>query len=438
MKIVRGRIVYRKRHILLVKIIYVLYLGVLIFGCSKTKEREPVSVIFYLWDDPAYPPIIEAFNNSQKDIYVDARYIPTNEYESKISVLLAAGTEMDGYMQKRSTDIFAHYENGYITPLDDLCKKYDFDLDAIKGYKDAISIKGKTLAIPFRGASYFTYFNRKIFEKAGIPTPDSYVEKGEWTWKKFIEVAEEITKRIPGDYGGFLYTWGSNNVIPALQNGIQFIDQNGNLDINDSLINCFKYRNELEKSGTIMSLTETKITKTHYSKLFYRGEIAMLIIGEWFPGFMIKGRDANMLEGFTWNDWSLTRLPCDGKDYRTFGNPTFNHIYSKSKKKDIIFEFISWMGGPEGAKIVARAGLMPAYITDNVKKEFNNILPDDTAVKYFSEPRIINTQFYNKYGSRIEVELESIMEEYLASPMSDDKLNNLLKERLKKVAAQVQ
>lgn len=427
----------KKNYFYLVLNIFILIILVLFIGCPKTKNTEPVSVIFYLWDDPAYPPIIETFNKSQKDILVIAKYIPTNEYESKISVLLAAGTEMDGYMQKRSTDIFTHYENGYIAPLDDLCKKYNFDLTAIKGYKDAITINGKTLAIPFRGASYFTYFNKNIFKRANITTPDIYVENNQWTWTNFIEVTKEIKKKLPGIYGGFLYTWGSSNVIPALQNGIQFIDQNGNIDINYSLLNCFKYRYELEKNALIMPLTETKVTKTHYSKLFYAGKVAMLIIGEWFPGFMIKGRDADMLNGYTWNDWSLTRIPCDEDSYRTFGNPTFNHIHARSIKKEIIFKFISWMGGPEGAKIAAKAGLIPAYITNEVKKEFSNILPDEKALKYFSEPRVVNTQFYNKYGSKVEIELAAIMEEYLSSPISDDKLYGLLKDRLKKVARQL-
>ena len=47
--------------------------------------------------------------------------------------------------------------------------------------------------MPFRGEAYFTYYNKKVFEKAGVPTPETYVEKGEWTWDKFIEVAKELS-----------------------------------------------------------------------------------------------------------------------------------------------------------------------------------------------------------------------------------------------------
>jgi ABC-type glycerol-3-phosphate transport system substrate-binding protein len=75
----------------------------------------------------------------------------------------------------------------------------------------------------------------------------------------------------------------------------------------------------------------------------------MLLIGEWYPGFMKSGRDQNLLQGYTWNDWGITRLPCDEKTYVTLGTPTFNHVTSYAKNKEAAFKFVAWMGGPEGA-----------------------------------------------------------------------------------------
>ncbi len=399
---------------------------------------DAVTVIFYTWDDPANMPIIDTFNKSQKEVFVDAKVISSNEYEAKISTLLAGGAEMDGYMQKRTTDYFAHYANGYILPLNDLCKKYKFDLKAISAYIPAISVGNEVVGIPFRGSSHYTYYNKVLFKKAGVPTPETYVKKGQWTWPKFIEVARQIKAKVPDVYGGFLHTWGSSNVMPALQNGVQFVTADGKVQINQSLINSFKYRKQMEKEGLIMPLTESKITKTHYSKPFYAGQAAMLVMGEWFPGFMLKGRDQKLLEGYTWNDWSLTRMPCDEKQYTTFGNPVFNHVNANAKNKEPMFKFIAWMGGPEGAMIIAKAGLMPANITANVKKVFAENLPDKNALSYYTEPRRINTQFYNKYGSKVEAEMIAIMEEYLAADMSDQELQTTLEQRLQKIAEQVQ
>ncbi|WP_319476467.1 ABC transporter substrate-binding protein [Marispirochaeta aestuarii] len=432
-----------KKHVLLMLLFFICTAALIAGGgaekAAEDVEEGPTRVIFYLWDDPAYPPIIDAFNNSQDEVFVDAKWVSLNEYEAQISTLLAGGAEMDGYMQKRSTDIFAHYNNGYIAPVDELAAEFGFDLGEVADYRDAISIDGNTLAIPFRGASWYCYYNKVIFEKAGIPTPDTYVEKGEWTWDKFIEVSAQLKEALPElPYGSFMYTWGSANVIPALQNGIQFIDANGKVDINDSLINSYLYRKELEERGLIMPLTETKVTKTHYSKPFYNGETGMLLIGSWFPGHMLSGRDDGLLEGYEWGDYSLTRLPCDEATYRTFGNPTFSHIHSKSDKKEAMFKFLAWMGGPEGAKIVAGNGLLPAYITDEVKAELSRILPDETAVKYYTEAKTVNPQFYNKYGSAVESELAAVMEEYLASDMSVSELRALLVKRLEQVAKQIQ
>ena len=410
-------------------------------GGAEEQSAEPAgpeSIVIYLWDDAQYRALVDMFNERQSDIIVEAEYIPTGEYEAKISTVLAGGLSLDGYFQKRSTDIFAHTNNGFIIPLDDLAKKAGVDLSIYDNYKDAITVDGKTMAVPFRGASWYTYYNTKVFADAGIPTPETYVEKGEWTWAKFIEVAQAVSEKLPGTYGAHFHTWGSSNVIPALQNGMQFIDENGNVDINDTLINAYKYRKELETSGAMMTLAETRATKTHYSTAFYSGKVGMLVIGSWFPGFMKTGRDENSLQGFTWDDWSITRLPCDEKVYASFGNPTFCHVSSTSKKAETAFEFFAWLGGDEGAEQVAANGSLPALVTPAVKEAFAEVLPNENALKYYLEPHKVNPQFYNKYGSLVESELAGIMEVYLEEDMTDAELKDMIVERLKQVASQVQ
>jgi hypothetical protein len=42
-----------------------------------------VTIIYYLWDDPSLKPMVDAFNASQKEIIVDARYIPSPDYETR-------------------------------------------------------------------------------------------------------------------------------------------------------------------------------------------------------------------------------------------------------------------------------------------------------------------------------------------------------------------
>jgi ABC-type glycerol-3-phosphate transport system substrate-binding protein len=75
------------------------------------------TIIFYMYDEPQNVSIVETFNSSQDEIFVDAKLVPTGEYEAKIMTLLAGGAEMDAYMNKRSTDIFPMVANGYAAPV---------------------------------------------------------------------------------------------------------------------------------------------------------------------------------------------------------------------------------------------------------------------------------------------------------------------------------
>lgn len=402
---------------------------------APAKQTGPVTIIYYLWDDPFLKPMVDAFNDSQKDIIVDARYIPSPDYETKITTLLTAKAEMDCYMQKRQPDMFHHYDNGFIEPLDALLKKTGVDRSAIDAYKDALSVDGKVIAFPWRGAAYYTYYNKNLFKAAGVPTPDTYVANGTWTWDKFAEVSKKLSSGDSSVYGSSVYFWGNNQLLMQAQKSKPIIDTKGNIDYDTSIQRWFKMRKQLEDNKSMWPLIDMKVTKTHYSKQFYDGKAAMLLIGEWFPGFMNSGRDKNLLKGFTWNDWGVTRLPSDDKAYVTMGVPTFNHVTSYAKNKEAAFKFIAWMGGPEGAKIAALAGVLPATITPEVKAVLAKAFPDAQSLEYFTEAKKSYPMLMTKYGSRIEAQLNTMIEEYLLGKITDADFDAKMQAGLKEIVA---
>lgn len=414
------------------KLFWAFMAAVLVAGFSMGAAAKE-TIIYYLWDDPTHVNIIEAFNKAQDEVFVDAKVIPAKDYEAKILTLLAGGAEMDAYMNKRATDLFPMVENGYAEPLEALIANAKFDMAPLAGYQDAITINGKVYCLPFRGEAYFTYYNKKIFEKAGVPTPDTFVEKGEWTWAKFAEVAKKLSTGDGKVYGALLYIWGSSQIIPADQRGIRYITADGKVDVDDSLVYSLKLRKDLEQAKAMMSLAEQKATKTHYSKAFWAGNTGMLIIGGWFPGMMLTAKKDNLLQDYTWNDWALTRLPCNEKEYRTPGIPTSNVIHAASKKKEAAFKFLAWMTGAKGAPVVAQNGFMTAMLTPEVQEVFKTIIPDAKSLKYFTEVTQHVPGWFGKYGSQVEAEIIKVLEEYLVTDMDDAKLLSTLKARFEEV-----
>jgi multiple sugar transport system substrate-binding protein len=410
---------------------------VLTVGSCKKKNAAsegPVHIVYYLWNDPGYKAIVEAFNASQSEIVVDAEYLENANYEVKITTLLTGQTEMDAYMQKRQADMFPHYNNGFIAPIDSYLNQAGVDRSGIDNYKNALTVDGKVVAVPFRGAGYYTYYNRKLFEKAGVPTPDSYVKDGTWTWAKFAEVAEKISG---GDiYGSSVYFWGSSQMIPQAQKQASFIEGDGSITTDNLMHDFFKLRKSLEEKKAMWPLIDMRVTNTHYSKQFFDGRVGMLLIGEWFPGQLYTGFNDAKFKDFGWEDWGITRLPCDVTPYVTMGAPTFNHVVAYSKKKEAAFKFIAWMGGVEGAKIVAEGGILPAVTSAEVNSILAKSVPDAGSLEYFVEKKVSYPIGMNKYGSAVEAFIQtSIGDQYLQGQLSDSQFDAVFLKGMEEIVA---
>ena len=394
-------------------------------GGSKDASSSdgPVTIKYYVWEDAVHQPLIDAFNATHDNIQVKAEILPSSNYEMKLTTLLSGQVEMDAFMEKRQTDMFPQYKNGYIEPLNKYVVAGSPADDAVKAYESQVVFEGDILGIPWRGGSYYLYFNKKVFEEAGIPTPDVYVENGEWTWEKFGEVAKALTDPEKGTVGACLYIWANSSMHQASQNNQAFITPAGEIQIDDSFHNALKQRKELEAAGALVKLTEMKVTGTHYSNLFYNGNLGMLIIGEWFPGQMTTGQNSGLLHGYTDKDYGITRLPCDTEVYTTLGASTNNHVTSYSKHKQEAYEFISWMAGPEAAAIAAEYGVLPAVVSDEVREIIAENMPDESSLNYFLEDRANFTPNFSEYGSRVETFINSFVESYLLGNITDEEFD---------------
>ena len=235
------------------KYFFIVALGLLVLAGGSLGFAAPTEINFFMWEDPTYQAIVDAFNSSQKEVYVKTTLVPTSVYETKIMTLLAGGADIDCYMQKRQVDMFMQYKNGFIEPLNKYLKNSDYDLKSIEPYKAQVTIKGKLVAIPFRGAGYYTYYNKKLFEKAGIPTPNHYVKEGTWNWTKFAEVTKKLSSGDGKQYGALLFTWPQFSLFPVIQENTYFISADGKVKFDEkAMARSIKMRRDLEKSKAII------------------------------------------------------------------------------------------------------------------------------------------------------------------------------------------
>jgi multiple sugar transport system substrate-binding protein len=160
---------------------------------------EPVTIRMHHWGTPEQTALHEAEAARFKEIYpwitVEIEAVPVDQYFVKLLTDVAAGTAPDVIMCNASaqvdilTEIFIPLDDFMNDPRAPLYKK-DY-LDSVWFYNER---DGKTWSIPIDFVTRSVYYNKDIFDAAGVPYPDN-----DWTWPEFVEIADQLTQDTDGD-----------------------------------------------------------------------------------------------------------------------------------------------------------------------------------------------------------------------------------------------
>lgn len=174
--------------------------------------------------------VIAAFEERFPNAKVDAIRVPNDaELTEKLRVLHAAGDPPDLYWNRVRTSL-TFIAPGLTMGLGAYIKRDKIDLNdfwpsAIKAY----TWNGEMHCLPSSASSNAYYFNRQIFEEAGVPTPDVLVKQGNWTWQTLLDVTRRITK---GD-DPRTKVWGIERNLGLISAVAQFTWQNGGKPFSD-------------------------------------------------------------------------------------------------------------------------------------------------------------------------------------------------------------
>ena len=123
-----------------------------------------------------------------------------NEYNKKLMTLVAANTVPDVFWVSMlyGTSLYVQAKNVFVDPTDRWkrdaaeIKPEDFWLDA----STMGTWKGRLFGIPRPGGAHQNYFyNTKLFQEAGVETPDKMFDAGKWNLETLRESALKLTKR---------------------------------------------------------------------------------------------------------------------------------------------------------------------------------------------------------------------------------------------------
>ncbi len=318
-------------------------------------EDQVLTVV--TWDAETTPYLKaqkESFEASHPGVKIEYVDVASQDYAVKTTTMLEGGDTSDVFMIKEIDNLINWQAQGFAAPLADYIAA-GYDMSGFVGTEVNYAVDGVQYAIPFRSDFWVLFYNKDLFDAAGVEVPTN-----DMTWDQYAELAKKMTDKEKGVYGTHYHTWLSAVVNWAVCDGVNTLaDKNY-----DDLLYFYKLYQDLEDAGACMSYADLKASGLHYSAAFANGNIAMMPMGYWYVSTLIGYNKDNTCNF----KWGITAVPhAEGVAAgSSFGNLTGAMINAKSEKKDLAWEYISWLGGPEGAKATASVGARPAWVSEDV------------------------------------------------------------------------
>jgi multiple sugar transport system substrate-binding protein len=285
-----------KRRLLSLSIILLVVLTVV-----PVVAQEPVTIRMSTWagvDEAAeLQLILDEINASQSDYQIIHEPVP-NDYYTQMKTQLAGNTGADLYWVDQEN--MALKSEGVFMDLTDCLAGAEAGTagdvnDYYPGILSVNEFEGGIYGLPWIAQPVVTYYNRSLFEAAGVEEPTE-----EWTWNDFIEKAQSLTQDTDGD--GEVDQWGfTNNSWPP---PYIFIWQAGgdiiNADFTEAPVDSPEFLSGLEfwlntAYNPEVSPSRELIAEQGFGEMFKAGKIAMFMGGAADDLDRVEGMDVGVV-----------------------------------------------------------------------------------------------------------------------------------------------
>jgi multiple sugar transport system substrate-binding protein len=415
---------------------FCLVLGMAVFAGGSTEEggsTQPVVINYYDWDVPNQS-FIDDFNREHPHIKVIVNEIPANaERTTKLDILAMSGGDMD-VMPIADGAQFIRFEQGMLSSLDEFIERDGLDMESSFGkYAEwGKGSDGHYYGIPFRATQSMVWYNKAMFDEAGVPYPSD-----DWTYDEYIETARKMAQwgRSKGIYGTYTHTYSNEWATIAGQVG-QWYTPDGACNIrDDAWVRALEIRKMLDNEGTQMSYGQIKAVKAVINSSFLGGKNAMTVAGSWLC------RDMKNKEKFPF-DFEVGIAYMPRYDESVEGNrsnfsASILGIPAKSEHKEEAWEFIKYYV-QNASKAIAASGNMPTYLpayTSEVVDIYRegSGLEYDYAAKFFNpDVRLTTNKILGPDGAKYMQIIDNNVQLYFTDEISLDKTLTQIEEQFKK------
>ena len=345
---------------------------------TKDTSKDPVTLKFTTWTSneahlKMLNEIADAYKKDHPNVTVQFLSIPFADYGSKVTVQLAGGNPPDaGWLPEAlsaswiGAGVLADMAPGLKS--NQAYDFADFSTPALRLWQAKDALYG----IPFSNSPAFMVYNKDLFVKAGIDTPDILLKNGKWTWEALATAAKTITEKNPGSYG-YVYSdlyktlhWAGMTPVMWAYGGGAWSDDG---------VQCQLDKPESVKAVQLMQdmiFKDKSMVPPGNELNFQSGKVGMSI-------FILSGLGLLKDAAFKWDAVPLPSGPAGNTTY--IGQAAIV-VFNQSKNKAAALDFAAFMTNkdnvakfaaffPPARKSVLAAGALMksnALVTENINK----------------------------------------------------------------------
>ncbi|SEG43624.1 sugar ABC transporter substrate-binding protein [Paenibacillus sp. UNC499MF] len=324
-------------------------------GCGSGSDSSggagTITLDLALWDENLSEVIRQSLESYKKDhpnVNVRVTYTPFADYWSKLRTSLAGKSGPDVFWMN-GPNFYQYVSANLLKELDPLMaadgiKKEDYT----KTLVDMYSTEGKLYGLPYFLDDIALYYNKELFDEAGIPYPDET-----WDWDKLKETGAKLTRKDKGQYG---YISPVTN-----QDGYyNLIHQAGGYIINDDKTKSgFDLPESIAALNWLKQLSDEGISpdarqqlETEPVQMFGSGKAAMV------QAISVKAPE---LHGMLGDKLGIAPLP-GGKRKATIVHGLSWAVNRNTEHEQAAWDLVKALAGEHGSTLLAKSGFsIPAY-----------------------------------------------------------------------------
>lgn len=383
---------------------------------ASEPASEAITLKWAIWDKEATPywvALEEAYEAANPNVQIEMVDLGSADYMTVLATELSGtGSDFDVVTIKDVPGYATLVQKNTLEPLDSYISAAGIDLSKFGGVDKQVTVDGSLYELPFRNDFWVVFYNKDLFDAAGVDYPTN-----DMTFEEYDALAKAVTDTTFGAqvYGAHYHTWRSDVQLFGVLDGKNSI-LSGNYDF-------FKPYYEMvlgqEDAQVCRNYADLSAEGLHYSAAFSGGDVAMMNMGSWYISTMISSLASGEYDSSLCGNWGMVKYPhAEGVEPgSTLGTITGLAVTTVADDKQAAFDFVNWVSGEEGAKVMAETGNFPALMNDEIADIISSLegFPTDEASK--EALNVSNLYLEVPYAENVS-EINNVLDTYHKSIMN--------------------